>query len=318
MAAHQLAALAENLRSGKAGASAAEQIGASAEELSATIQELSSAANEVMAAVEQIDRACRLQASATHETSAALVQIEKSAKLAEQNVRASDERVQTLDAALSTGRESIERLVAGVRAGLDGTQASVATVNRLGGVGRRIEKIVDAIALIAVQTSMLAVSGSVEAARAGDSGRGFSIVSSDIRSLAREASTNVERAKDTVRNVLEQIVSLRSALEQIAASSETEVQTSRTVSTMLEKIDADVDAIRSANKAIVRGAAEILSAAVETAAGSRQVAAAAEEASAASRQAATAATEQSRGAEDLAAAIEDIAALGDELKFANA
>jgi methyl-accepting chemotaxis protein len=201
---------------------------------------------------------------------------------------------------------------------LDGTQASVATVNQLGGVGRRIEKIVDAIALIAVQTSMLAVSGSVEAARAGDSGRGFSIVSSDIRSLAREASTNVERAKDTVRNVLDQIALLRNDLEQIAASSETEVQTNRTVSSMLEKIGADVDAIRSANQAIVRGAAEILSAAVETATGARQVAAAAEEASAASRQAATAATEQSRGAEDLAAAIEDIAALADELKLADA
>ena len=215
MAAQTLAALAERFRRGNSGAGSAEQISSAAEELSATIQELSGTANEIMAAVEQIDRACRLQASATQETSAALDQIEKSAKVAEANVRTADERVQAIEAALATGRSSVESLIDGVRTGLGDTQTSVATVTRLGGVGRKIEKIVDAIALIAVQTSMLAVSGSVEAARAGDSGRGFAIVSNDIRGLAREASANVERAKDTVRGVLEQIAVLKSDLEQI-------------------------------------------------------------------------------------------------------
>jgi methyl-accepting chemotaxis protein len=318
MAAQALAVLAEDLRRGKEGISAADQIGASAEELSATVQELSSAANQVMAAVEQIDRACKLQASATQETSAALAQIEKSARLAEANVRTADERVQTLDAALKSGRDSVERLVAGVSAGLGDMQTSVSTVSRLGGVGRKIEKIVDAIALIAVQTSMLAVSGSVEAARAGDSGRGFAIVSNDIRSLAREASANVERAKDTVRGVLDQIAILKNELEQIVASSEIEVSNNRTVSALLAKVVGDIDEMRVGNKAIVRGAAEILAATVETATGARQVAVASEEASAAARQAATAATQQARGAEDLAAAIEEIASLADELKLANA
>ena len=83
--------------------------------------------------------------------------------------------------------------------------------------GRRIEKIVDAIALMAVQTSMLAVSGSVEAARAGNAGRGFAVVSNDIRSLAREASQNVERAKDTVLGILDQIATLKRDLEQVVA-----------------------------------------------------------------------------------------------------
>jgi methyl-accepting chemotaxis protein len=317
-AAQTLAVLAEELRRGKGDAGSAEQISASAEELSATIQELSSAASQVMAAVEQIDRACRLQASATQETSVALAQIEKSAKVAEQTVRSADESVQTIDAALKSGRGAVDNLVNGVRTALDDTQASVSTVTRLGGVGRKIEKIVDAIALIAVQTSMLAVSGSVEAARAGDAGRGFAIVSNDIRALAREAAANVERAKDTVRAVLDQIALLKSDLEQIVASSELEVQNNRSVSVILEKIGGDVTEMRTANKTIVRGAAEILAATVEAATGARQVAAASEEASAASRQAATAAAEQSRGAEDLAAAIEEIASLADELKRANA
>ena len=121
-----------------------------------------------------------------------------------------------------------------------------------------------------------------------------------------------------MRGILDQIAILKNDLEQIVASSEIEVQNNRTVSALLARVAGDVDEMRAANKAIVRGAAEILAATVETATGARQIAAAAEEASAAARQAATAATEQSRGAEDLAAAIEEIASLADELKLANA
>jgi methyl-accepting chemotaxis protein len=317
-AAQALAKVAEQLRRGKAAAASEEQIGSSAEELSATIQELSSAATEIMTAVEQIDRAARLQAAATQQTSAALAQIEKTAKLTQANVRSADDRVRDVEAALKTGRAAIESLVSGVRASLTDTQSSVANVVQLGTVGRKVEKIVDAIALITVQTSMLAVSGSVEAARAGESGRGFAIVSSDIRGLAREASANIDRAKETVRGVLEQIALLKSDLEQIGAAAEGEVDNNRRVSTVLEKLAGEVVEMRAANQTIVVRAAEILTAAGEAATGARQVAAASEEASAAVRTATTAATEQSRGAEDLAAAIEEIASLADELQSADA
>jgi methyl-accepting chemotaxis protein len=313
-----LAALAEALRRGKADNSAAEQIGASAEELSATIQELSSAANEIMAAVTQIDRASQLQAAATQQTSAALAQIEKNAKQAEQNIRAADDRVQTLESALRDGRAAVERLVASMRTAFDDTKTSAAAIGQLGNTGRKIEKIVDAIAITAVQTGMLAVSGSVEAARAGEAGRGFAIVSQDIRTLAREASASVDRAKDTVRAVLDQIAVVKIDLEQMTSSAETEVHSNREITGMLDQVAADVAELRAANSSIVRGAGEILTAIAEAATGARQIAAASEQASGASRQAATAATQQSQGAEDLAAAVEEIASLADELKFADA
>jgi methyl-accepting chemotaxis protein len=315
MAARGLAVLAEKLRGGTAATSGAEQIGATAEELSATIQELTSAATQIMTAVQQIERGSQQQASATQETSAALVQIESSAKLAQNTSRHSTERVMQMEAALRESRAAVERLVAGVGAALADTRGSIATIARSETVGRRIEKIVDAIALIAVQTSMLAVSGSVEAARAGDAGRGFALVSNDIRSLAREASQNVERAKDTVRGILDQIATLKRDLEQVAANAELEVQGNRALFTALDKVDADLVALSAANRTILEGAEIILASVAETAAGARQIAAAAEQARSASRQAAAASTEQAHGADDLAAAIEEIASLADALKL---
>jgi methyl-accepting chemotaxis protein len=219
-----------------------------------------------------------------------------------------------LEVALKGSRTSVERLMTGLGAALEDTQASAVTVTRLATIGRKIEKIVDAIMLITVQTSMLAVSGSVEAARAGDAGRGFAVVSNDIRSLAREASQNVERAKDSVRGVLEQIVLLNRDLEQIIAASEIELQNNRAVFASLDKVDTDLASLIAANRAILEGANAILASTGETAVGARQIAAAAEQANIASRQAAAASTEQAQGAEDLAAAIEEIASLADALK----
>ena len=314
VAARALAGLAEKLRGGTAAVSAPEQIGATAEELSATIQELTSAATQIMTAVQQIDRGSQQQASATHETSAALVEIENSGKFAQRTSSDSTERVLQMEAALKESRAAVGRVISGVDAALGDTRTSLTTIVRSETVGRRIEKIVDAIALMAVQTSMLAVSGSVEAARAGDAGRGFAVVSNDIRSLAREASQNVERAKDMVLGILDQIATLKRDLEQVAANAEIEVQGNRAVFAALDKVDADIAALSGANQAILEGTGIILTSVAEAAAGARQIAAAAEQARNASRQAAAASTEQAQGADDLAAAIEEIASLADALK----
>lgn len=314
IAAQTLAALAAGLAEEAVEASAAERIASTSEELSATIQELSSAATQIMAAVEQINRGSQQQASATQETAAALAQIETSAGVARSTATTANEQVGGMEISLKASRSAVERLMGGVTAAADASRSSLATIGKLEGTGRRIEKIVDAITLVAVQTTMLAVSGSVEAARAGSAGRGFALVSADIRSLAREASASVDRIKDTVRGILNQILSLRRDCEQMILNAEAEILTNRGVFAALEKLDGDVRAMSAANTAILHGAEVIVAATAQSAAGARQIAAAAEEAGAASREAAAASAQQARGAEDLAAAIEEIASLADELK----
>jgi methyl-accepting chemotaxis protein len=317
-AAHSLAGLTETLRTGQADAGAAEQVAAAAEQLSATIQQLSSAASQIMAAVEQINRGSALQGAATQETAAALAQIEAGAALAQTSATAGAEQIRAMDRALKDSRASVEKLVTGVVTAHEGTQVSLTTLIRLEGVSRRIQKIVDAIGLVAVQTSMLAVSGSVEAARAGESGRGFAVVSGDIRALARETADSVERIKDVVFAIGEQIGSLRRDLEQVVAIAEMEVRNNRALFTALDRVEADTVVVARANQSILDGADAVAAAAEEVAAGARQIAVAADQASAASRQAATASAEQARGAEDLAAAIEEIASLADSLKSKHA
>ena len=223
-----------------------------------------------------------------------------------------------LENALREGRSSAAQLVDGVRSALTTTKSSLQIIGRLETVGRNIEKIVDTVGLVAVFRLPMAFAVSVVLVGSGAGWRRWSRVcvgsSGDIRGLARETSNNVDRIKDTVRSILDQIAALRRDLEQVIASNELEVQNNLAVTSSFERLEKDIAALSTANKGILQGADAILSAIQETSAGAKQIAAAAEEAGAASAQASTASSQQARGAEDLAASIEEIAALAQELK----
>ncbi|MBM6579574.1 hypothetical protein ILT44_05215 [Microvirga sp. BT689] len=313
--AQALASLADNLQANTAGSSSAEQVGSAAEELSAAIQEISGAAGEIMTAVDQISRGAQMQAAATHQANVAMQQIDRATAASRGVASAAVERIGTLAVDLQDNRTATMRLASGVEEGLRETRAVIGLMGGLDESSRRIEKIVDGIALVAVQTNMLAVSGSIEAARAGEAGRGFAIVSGDIRNLARDASENADRIKDVVRQIRDQITIVRRDLEQSAAIAEAEVTKNTLVAERLGAVEADVNALRDGSAAILSGSEKILTAVREIRLGAEQVAAVAEEAGSAAAQAAAAARQQARGAEDLAAAIEEIASLADELQM---
>jgi methyl-accepting chemotaxis protein len=248
-----------------------------------------------------------MQAAATMQTSAALSQIERSAGLARQNAEQAIARVRELARTVNDGRATAQRLVAGVSQASRDAGASLEQVVGLDTTGRQIDKIVDGIALIAVKTSMLAVSGAVEAARAGD-----------ISVLAREAEERADRIKDTVRAMMDRIASVRRDLEQTISLIDAELSKAAAIADAFVAVDAEMTGMTTANAAVLEGAEAMQSDLAASTNGARQIAAAAEEAGAAAAQAASASAQQAKGAEDLAAAIEEIASLADELKPSNA
>jgi methyl-accepting chemotaxis protein len=255
-----------------------------------------------------------MQAASTQQSSAAMAQIHKAAADSGKNSRASVEQTEEILARLRDSRSAVSQLTAGVAEGLAEAQAVLGDVESLEESGRRIEKIVDSIALVAVQTTMLAVSGSVEAARAGELGEGFALVSTDIRSLARDSSENAERIKDLIQAIQGQVNAIRRELDQLTALLENEVEKNATLDGRLAGVEDSALALRSTNEDIARGAEDILATVSEVLAGTQQIAAAAQESGTAAAQAAIAARQQSQGVEELAAAIEEIALLAEELQ----
>lgn len=316
--AESLAALAERLKRNDADATVPEQLGAAAEQLSATVQELSGAATEILAAATQISQGAQIQAAATQQSNAAMTEIERAALSTGGASRDALAELDQIKTQLAGSRAAVAGLTRGVQSSLAEIRAVLALVEGLENSGRRMERIVDSIALIAVQTTMLAVSGSVEAARAGAQGEGFAVVSGDIRVLARDASNNAERVKDLVRSVQSQVEAVRRELELLSAIAEAEIKTGLELGERLAAVDRDAEALRVAGEEVAHASEAATVAVSQVLAGLQQIAAMAEEASNSAAQCATAARQQAQGAEDLAAAIEEIASFADELRKAAA
>jgi methyl-accepting chemotaxis protein len=217
---------------------------------------------------------------------------------------------------MGENKQNIDNLISGISRNVGTTETSIAQVKDLELVSRKIDKIVDAITQVSVQTNMLAVNGSIEAARAGDFGKGFVVVATDIRNLAHDSAENADRIKDMVKSIQDQIGLVGRDLNAIVALALSEVEKSRAITVSLGRIEGAVVEVQQGNQEAVAAAQEIAAAVSQVKIGVEQVSTAAAEAEKAAEQAASAAKQQSQGAEELSAAIEEIASLADELQSA--
>lgn len=313
-AATELADLSEELKNATNIVKSAEEVASSSEEMSSAMEEINRSSTQIMAAIEQISRGAQQQSAAAQQSSAAIVQIERAAEIANGRAQVALEKGMVMTESLSANRDLVEDMIINVARSVEANGALLSQVNQLEQVSRRIDKIVDAITTVSIQTNMLAVNGSVEAARAGEYGKGFAVVSTDIRNLARDSAENAERIKDLVKSVQDQIVVVRRDLEDTAALAASEVQKNRAITAGLTAVTEEMDAVSSGNREIVSGAEHILSALGEARQGTEQIATAAGQAQQAAQQAATATRQQAKGSEELAGAIEEIASIADELQ----
>jgi methyl-accepting chemotaxis protein len=313
-ASRSLSALAADFKAISTSGAGADQLASAAEQLSTGVQQMSGSAAQIMSAVDQISRGAQQQAAATQEASAAMTEVEKTAQLFRESATKSLERTRLMDAMLGECRLQIASLSQGVTRSIETTRQSLDLIAGLENISRNIDKIVDSIGIVSIQTNMLAVSGSVEAARAGEFGKGFAVVSKDIRSLARDSGENAARIKDTVLAIQGQVAAVRRELERVIAGAEAENQKTDAVLASFDVVQKDVAQIAAVNDQIGTSAEAILASMKDIAQSTRQVASVAEQAASASAQAAAAARQQARGAEDLAAAIEEIASLAETIQ----
>jgi methyl-accepting chemotaxis protein len=315
--AQELSELADELKNSSNISKSSEEVAAAAEKLSSAVEEINRAAAQIMTALDQIQKGAQQQGAATQEASAAIAEIERAGQLSLTNAKVGVEKGEAIFALMADNKKAVDELIAGVLQSIEACQRSREQMTALEQVSRRIDKIVDAITTVSIQTNMLAVNGSVEAARAGEFGKGFAVVSTDIRNLARDSAENADRIKDTIKAIQDQIGQVRRDLEDIGNAAAAEVEKNKVISTDLEIAAKDVTAVLKGNKEILESAEEILRMDKEVQTGVEQIAAAAQETTRATGEAAVAAKQQSKGAEELAAAIEEIASLADELQAAD-
>ncbi len=314
--ARELSETAEDLKNSTDVSKSAEEVAASAEELSTAVKEITRASTQILSAINEIRRGAKDQTEASNVAIATIKQVEINVLDSKKGGNLGLEKAEFGKRVIGEIKSTIEAMLAGTLKAIEITQTCARQVGDLQNVARDVDKIVEAIAMVSVQTNMLAVNGAIEAARAGEFGKGFIVVSTDIRNLSHDSAQNADRIRDMVKSIQDQILMVGSDLREIISGATAETEKAKGILKHIETSEVEVEGVRAAAAEIVTGADIVTEAILKVKNGVEQIANATLEAEAAASQASTAAEQQSRGAEELSTAIEEIAALADELQSA--
>jgi methyl-accepting chemotaxis protein len=141
--------------------------------------------------------------------------------------------------------------------GMRGEIANTAEViRRLEADSGRIGKVLEVIRGIAEQTNLLALNAAIEAARAGEQGRGFAVVADEVRHLAQRTAESTAEINQIIDTVQTGALNAVRAIESGQSRSEEGVTQVTQAGAMLERITAAVEAIRDMNRQIATAAEE--------------------------------------------------------------
>jgi methyl-accepting chemotaxis protein len=159
---------------------------------------LAAAATEIMAATTQLASSATETASAVAQTTTTLEEVKQTSQVSSQKAKAvSDEARKAADVA-GAGRRSVEETIEGME-GIQRQMSAIAeSIINLSTQSQAIGEIITSVDDLAAQSKLLAVNASIEAAKAGEEGKGFGVVAQEVKSLAEQS----KQATAQVRGIL--------------------------------------------------------------------------------------------------------------------
>ncbi|QHF01043.1 MULTISPECIES: methyl-accepting chemotaxis protein [Pseudomonas syringae group] len=216
------------------------QIASAAEELSAVTEQTSAGVNSQKVETDQV-------ATAMNEMSATVHEVARNAEQASVAASDADKEARAGDKVVGEAIGQIERLAAEVIRSSDAMTVLEQESDKIG-------KVMDVIKAVAEQTNLLALNAAIEAARAGEAGRGFAVVADEVRGLAQRTQQSTEEIEALVaglQNGTRQVSEIMLGSRTLTDSS---VELTRKAGVSLESITRTVSNIQAMNQQIAAAA----------------------------------------------------------------
>jgi len=264
-----------------------------------------SAVADLQSVIESVRGGAAETARSVEAQAAAVNQMTRSIRSAS---RASSD-VQSLGAAAgeaaSNGAETVRQTVDGMTRIKDAVEGAAVKVTELGAKGDQIGAIVETIDDIAEQTNLLALNAAIEAARAGEQGKGFAVVADEVRKLAERSSRATKEIADLIGEVQQGTDEAVKAMKIGAREVESGAELASWSGAALDEISSAVGSSNAAVARIVRAMDDMQESSAGLVSASDAIAAIAQETNAA-------AASMSGSADQVANAVESIAAISQE------
>ncbi|MCV4273808.1 methyl-accepting chemotaxis protein [Pseudomonas capsici] len=224
--------------------------------ISGSATQLASAAEELNAVTDESARGLAQQNNEIEQAATAVNEMTSAVEEVARNATSTSEASKSATSSAGDGRDLVVETVNAIERMSGDVQSTAELISNLAEESRDIGKVLDVIRGLADQTNLLALNAAIEAARAGEAGRGFAVVADEVRALAhrtQQSTSEIERMIGSIQGGTEQAVnSMRNSTER----AESTLSIAKGAGLALETIHTAVEEINERNLVIASAAEE--------------------------------------------------------------